>query len=171
MTPEVSAFTLSIACENYRYKIIYIMFQFLLIMTVRKRRLLTPVEEKRISQFIRDRINIPELRELLLKYRPKLTNAINQQVSVKNKDGQHVKYANKTRKKMINGCCPIDKFLLTLKDLLDDEKIPTESLKHDLSFYEYKRPQFYSLKIMLKPFECGFECPSCPASILGKVSS
>ena len=142
------------------------MFQFLLTMTVRKRQLLTPVEENIISQFIGDRINVPELRELLLKYHPKLTNAFDQLVSVKNKNGQHVGYATTTWRKMVDGRCLIDKFLLTLKSLLDDEKIPTESLKHDLSFYEYKRPQFNSLKIMLKPFECGFGCPSCPAPIV-----
>lgn len=142
------------------------MFQFLLIMTVRNRRLLTQNEEKIISQFIRDRINIPELRELLLKYRPKLTKTLYQLISVKNKDGQHVRYGTKSRGEMIDGRCPIDKFLLTLKDLIDDEKIPTESLKHDLSFYKYRRPEFDSFKIMLKPFKCGFKCPSCPAPIV-----
>ena len=133
-------------------------------MTVRNRRLLTPLEEKIISKFKQDKIKTTELRELLLKYRPKLTIALGQQVSVTNKDGQHIRYATKTKEKMAD--CPIDKFLLTLKDLLDDEKMPTASLKRDLRFYEYKRPQFNSLEKMLKPFLCGHECPNCPAPIV-----
>ena len=123
-------------------------------MTVRNRRLLTPDEEEIISQFIRDRIKVSELRELLLKYRPKLTIAL----------GQQIKNTSKTWGNVVT--CPIDKFLLTLKGLLDDEKIPTESFKHDLIFYEYKRPQFYSLEKMLRSFLCGFECPSCPAPVV-----
>lgn len=130
------------------------MISLRLIMTVRTRHLLTSDEKEIISQFIRDRIKVPDLRELLLKYRPELTTAL----------GQQLKNTSKTWENVVD--CPIDRFLLTLNDLLDDEKLPTESYKQDLGFYEYKRPQFYSLEIMLKPFECGFGCPLCPAPIL-----
>lgn len=123
-------------------------------MVVLKRRLLTPSEEEIISRFIRERVKVQELRELLIKYRPKLTNAL----------GQQIKNTSKTWEQVVK--CPIDKFLVTLKDLLEDENIPTEHRKRDLDFYKYKMSQFYSLESMLSDFLCGYECPSCPAPIV-----
>jgi len=129
-------------------------------MVVKKRRLLTPEEEGVISQFVRDRVRESELKEMYLKYKPKLTYCLNQQIE------------NTPKTWGTSVDCPIEKFLEILKDLYEDEKLPMTKEKRNLDFYKYKMSQFFSLEDaeIRNEFLCGFSCPSCPAPIVSESS-
>lgn len=128
-------------------------------MVVIKRKLLTPTEEEIISQFVQDRVRVPELKEIRLKYEPKLTNCLNQQI-----ENTPLTWGRSVD-------CPIKKFLEILHDLYEDEKLPTTKGNRDLNFFNYKLSQFYALDDaeIRNDFLCGFSCPSCPAPIVARA--
>jgi len=118
-----------------------------------KLKLLTFGEEELIKRFIEKRIKFSELEDLWRKYNGPLIKCLDQFVGTK------------LRREIVDSRCPIEKFHKTLEDIIFKENIPSKG------YYKFNEAQLLALEGILNDFECGFECPCCPASILDKVSS
>ena len=119
-------------------------------MVVYRLKLLTSDEEELIKRFMVEGTKFPELEEIWRNYNGPLTQCLDQLVGTI------------TRRKLVSSRCPIEIFHKTLGDFVHKE-IPTEDkIKFDLA-------QHLALENIFIEFICGFECPCCPATIMGEV--
>ena len=119
-------------------------------MVVNRLKLLTFDEEELIKRFIEEGANFPEIEELWQKYNGPLISCLDQLV------------VSKLRRDIVGSRCPIDQFQKTLRVMIGKEIEDSCNINY---------AQQLALKELLNEFTCGFECPCCPASILGKVSN
>ena len=119
-------------------------------MVVYKRKMLTSEEEELIQRFIEKPTKDPELIELWNKYNGPLIDCLDQSVG------------EKLRRDLVESRCLIEKFHKTLGEFVHKEISNEEKIK-----IEYA--QQLALEGLFNEFTCGFECPCCPATIIGKV--
>lgn len=119
-------------------------------MVVYKLKLLTSEEKELLQRFLDEPTIDPEIEDLWFKYNGPLIGCLDQRVG------------RKLRRDLVESRCPIEKFHVTLGEFVHKETPTDNKIKFDYA-------QLLALERLLNDFTCGFECPCCPATIMGKV--